>query len=242
VALAFVLFKSNRNLRVLLILLPVLAVNLIWSVAKTVLPFPSGVVVVLDQVFATFVAGITLLWLLADKIGNRNRFATFLFALLVMAFLAGIGIVSFGASGSSQETLVATVFLGILTAVLLLGFVLAAWCCRKRWGGVRLNLWLLLWSIGVSIAGFLVFLGILATFQTVPMPEALFQVLIMGAITGAICYVVLLPYMILAWRSDFWWARLYALLHLKSMTASRASGPTLPDPNVEDAPAEIANT
>ena len=80
VAMAIVLIKGNHKPAAFLILIPVLIVSLLWTIFKKAMSFGPTEMILLDMLFNSFVAGITVLWLLGEKISNRYRFATFLFS------------------------------------------------------------------------------------------------------------------------------------------------------------------
>ncbi len=219
--LALVLVKANRNRRAWLILIPVLAVNLFWIVFKMVLGFASSQTAMLEQMFVSLTVGISLLWLLGHKIGNRNRFVTFLLALVIMTLVNVDGSLSYLGFAILQNSPVDAIFLTILMQVMLPGLVLTGWKCRKRYSGVRFMLWLAVWNIGASIALLLVYFGVAMIFMSISGQLAsmwmLLQVFVAGLVLGGFLYAVMFGYMILALRSGFFRERFYGCMGLKSM-------------------------
>ncbi len=216
---AFIFIKANRNPQALLILVPLLILNLLWLAFKKVMGFGSADIEMLGMVFNSLVVSITVLWLFAHKLGNRNRFVTFLLALALMAVLGLVGAISYCGLTFSQQTGGEVIILAMLALAMLLGFVLTGWQCRNRYSGLRFVLYLALWTVAVCLASTLVFYPTVFIIQQVPVPisTVLLVALIAGLAFGAFLYVIVFPFMILALRSSFFRERFYACLRLKSM-------------------------
>jgi hypothetical protein len=223
---AAVAVKANRNPNALLILVPLLIVNLLWSIFKKAMSFPSAQVEMFNMLFYSLTVGIAILWLLAHKLGNRNRFVTFLLALAIMAVVGLAGAISYGGLEFSQQTVGALMLLAILVFAILLGFVLTGWWCRKRYRPASFILWLAVWTVAANLAIILVVSSIVFIVQrvSVSISTVLFIVPLQGLILGAFLYAVVLPFMILALRSSFYRRRFLACLRLKSMPTA-ASAP-----------------
>ena len=222
-AAALILIKKNRTPRILLILVPLLIVNILWLLLTQMMGFnSSGDVEMFNMMFSSMVAGITFLWLFADKLGRFNPWIAFFlaFALITMFFL--LGIVSYLGFVFSREAMVILPMLSVLALGMLLGFVLAGWRCRKRYGPVRFLLWLAVWMVVVCLASMIVFYVITFFIQKVPIPitRILFMASIVGLILAIFLYVINLPYMILALRSSFFRERFLACLRLKPIPES----------------------
>ena len=217
--LAIVLVKANRNPHALLVLVPLLIVNLLWSIFKKAVGFPSAQVEMFNMLFYSLTVGIAILWLLAHKLGNRSRFVTFLLALTIMAVVGLAGAISYAGLELSQQTVSVLLLLAILVFAMLLGFVLTGWWCRKHYSGLRFMLYLALWTVSAALVGMLVVYSIVFSVQRffVPISTVLLIVPVVGAAYGVFLYAVVLPYMILALRSSFFRKRFYACLRLKSM-------------------------
>lgn len=217
---AIVLVKANRNPRALLIVLPLLVVNLLWFGFVKLLNFPSITRAEFGPLFASYTVGIAVLWLFAHKLGNRNRFATFLLALIIMIMVGLVGLASYSTGEFSEQTVVLLMLLAILALAALVGFVLAAWRCREHYNGLRFILWLGIWTVIGSIVSLLVFMGIVfIVVGNVPdnLTSMLPQVLVMGLVAGLLLYVINLPFMIFGLNVSFFRERFYACLRLKSM-------------------------
>jgi len=228
-ALVILLVRDNRDPRVLLIFIPIFLVRLLWSWFQPILGAPSEVLEVFRVLIDALVVGMAVLWLLAYKLGNRNRFVSFLLALVVLVAATIVAIVSYQAwsSGAAFQIFVIQA-LGIVT--MLLVFVLTGWRCRKRYGPWRFMLWLTLWTMVISIVVILIFFLIAEgpsdfvkeLIRRIP------QVLLVGLIFAVCLYMLNVPFMILAFTSSFFRGRFYAYFHLKSMPVVSPSGTKIP--------------
>ena len=221
---AFIFIKANRNPQALLILVPLLIVNLLWLAFKKAMGFRSAEAEMFGMVFNSLVVSITVLWLFAHKLGNRNRFVTFLRAFALMAVLGLVGAISYCGLTFSQQTGGAMIILAMLASAMLLGFVLAGWQCRNRYSGLRFVLYLAFWTVTACIVTALVISSTAFIIQQIPISisKVLPMVSVVGLVLGACLYVIVFPYMILALRSAFFRERFYACLRLKSMPTTAA--------------------
>ena len=220
---AIVLVKANRNPRALLIMLPLLVVNLLWLGFVRLFNFPSIARVQYDPLFVSYTVGIAVLWLFTHKLGNHNRFVTFLLAMLVMVVVGFVGLASYSMDIFSDETTMFLAFLTILALSVLVGYVLAALLCRKQYSGLRFMLWLALWVVVNSVVAMLIFMVVVVLVEgNLPndLTSMLLQVLVTGLVAGLLLYVINLPFMILAFCSSFFHERFYACLRLKSMPST----------------------
>ena len=226
--LAIVLVKANRDPRILLILVPLLIVNLFWTIFKKSAGFDSRSTEMFGMVFHSLVVGVTVLWLLAHKIGGRDRFV-FLRSLIIMVVIGLIGTISYGGLQFSLQTTASVILLAILILTMLLGFVLTGWRCRKSYRPVPFMLWLALWTTVVSVViifGYAVVAVAIMSIsgQDIPSYWILLQAFLIGLVLSGCLYAIEFPYMILALSSPFFRERFYAWLHLKPMSIATRSG------------------
>jgi hypothetical protein len=120
-AFAFVLFRENRKLQALWILLPVVLFRLLWAGLAALMNIPSEVGTLFVSLIDSLLIGFVLNWLLAERIGNRNRFVTWLLALLLFALAYGVMLVNLG---MGTEALQLSVFIGLTVGILLVSFAL----------------------------------------------------------------------------------------------------------------------
>jgi len=219
---AIVLVKANHNPHALLIALPLLAVNLLWLGFVKLLNFPSIARAQYDPLFVSSTVSIAVLWLLAHKLGNRNRFVTFLLALIIMIVVGFVGQVSYNSIGElSYQTTLFFMFQSLAYFAVLVAFVLTAFICHKLfYHGLLFSLLLGFWTVIISIIAILTFVVVMFGFEgRLPrnVTDILLQVLVMGLVTGLLLYAINLSFMILALSSPFYRERFYACLRLKSM-------------------------
>ncbi len=220
---AIVLVKANRNPHALLIILPLLVLNLLWLGFVKLLNFPPIARVQYDPLFASYTAGIAVLWLLAHKLGNRKRLVTFFLALLIMIVVGFGGLASYSMSTFSYEIKLLLAFLTIFALAVLVGFVLTALLCRKHYNSLRFILWLAFWTVINSVAAILTFMVIMFIVRgRLPsdLTDRLLQVYIAGLVIGLLLYVINLSFIILVLNSSFYRERFFACLRLKSMSTS----------------------
>ncbi|NIP23543.1 MAG: hypothetical protein GWO38_06900 [Phycisphaerae bacterium] len=132
-----------------------------------------------------------------------------------------IGIISYGMTGFNIEGLAILMSLGVLALTMLLGFVLSGLMCRNHYSNLRFMLWLALWCEVVCMASILVFYSIMQAIyrSSISLSEILFEIFPAGLIFGLCAYVIIVPYMILAFRSSFFRQRFYDCFHLPAMAA-----------------------
>ncbi|MCJ7730129.1 MAG: hypothetical protein MUO27_09675, partial [Sedimentisphaerales bacterium] len=216
--LAFILIKANRNPQALLILVPLLIVNVLWLVFRKAMGFRSADAEMFGMVFHSLAVGITVLWLLANRLCNRNPLVTFLLAFVIMAVLGLLGAVSYVGLEFSPRTIGGLTLLGMLASAMLLSFGLTAWRCQNRYTGLRFVLYLAFWTAAVWLATALIFFSIVLVIYRPPIPlfAGMLQLLVVGSVLGVCVYVLVFPYMILAMSSSFFRERFYACLRLKN--------------------------
>jgi hypothetical protein len=222
---AIILVKANRHPRAIPILLPLLIINLLWFAMTSLLHFPSSARMQFGPIIVSYTAAIAVLWLCAHKLGNRNRFVTFLLASGVAAGLCLVGIVSYLGWGFSREAVASLIVLAVMVLVGLLAFALAGWCCRSHYGPVRFMLYLALWT---ALVGLATTVSVYATvFLLQQAPVSFFIVLLVagsgGLVLGVCIYVINLSYMVFALRSPFFRERFYTCLRLGSMHTTLGS-------------------
>jgi hypothetical protein len=220
---AMIVIKANRTPRILLIFVPLLIVSILWFLLIQMMGFRSYAdIEMFNMIFNSLVAGITFLWLLVPKLGRFNPWVVFFlsFALIVMLFV--IGIVSYLGIGFSKDSAVAFLILFMLALAMLLGFVLAGWRCRKRYGTVRFMLSLAVWMVFVCLVSMIVFYVIAFMIQQVPISIIRLSLIAatVGSVLGLCLYVINLPYMILAMSNSFFRERFFACLRLKATSAN----------------------
>ena len=218
-ALVILLVRDNRDPRVLLIFIPNFLVRLLWLRFQPILGAPSDVLEVFRVLVDALAIGIAMLWLLAYKLGNRNRFISFLLALIVLVAATIVAIVSYQAWLSGMAFVI-FIFQALGIVTMLLVFVLAGWRCRKRYGPWRFMLWLALWTMVISLVAIITYFLISVGPSAKELIRQMPQVLLVGLIFAICIYMLNLPFMVLAFVTPFFRRRFYAYFHLKSMPVS----------------------
>ncbi len=227
VLIVFILFRENWTPKAFLILVPVFVASIVWLGLKMVPGMQSGSVVMFDIIVNSFVAGIAVLWLLAERIGNRNRLVTFLLAVVVMAIMCTLGIVSLGEFKLSADMAGISVVFAVLAAIVLLAFVLTGWMCRKSYSAVRFMLWLAVWIVAPYLL-LMVIVALIPIIAAVVMGNApppgflllmAWKVPLVSLIVGGFINAMLFPFMILAFNSALFRRRFYVCFRLKGMLA-----------------------
>jgi MFS family permease len=163
--------------------------------------------------------GFILNWLLAERIGNRNRFVTWILSLLVFVLVFCTVALNFGMDLNSLsipvEMIQLSIIIGLTVGILFVSFPLAGFLCRKRFGAVKFSLWMAFWVLATTM-GFFLGVGIIeAASMSSSYINILLQVLIVGLVYGGILIVGLLPFEIVLFTSSFWRKRFEAIFGLK---------------------------
>jgi hypothetical protein len=214
---AFSLFKENRCVKALWILLPVALFRLLWAGLAALMNIPSEVGTLFVSLIDCLLIGFVLNWLLAERIGNRNRFVTWLLALLLFALAYGVMLVNLGVG---TEALQLSIFIGLTVGILLVSFALAGFMCRKKFGPVRFSLWMAFGVLLTTTGFFMVvaFIQVMVGHQSIMM--ILLQVLMVSLIYAGILIGGLLPFEILLFVNGFWRKRFEAVFRLKTPKAA----------------------
>lgn len=232
-ATAFILFKENRCVKALWILLPVVLFRLLWGGLAALMNIPSEAGAMFVPLIDSLLIGFVLNWLLAERIGNRNRFVTWLLALLLFALAYGVMLVDLGVGTEAMQI---SIFIGLTVGILLVSFALAGFMCRKKFGPVRFSLWTAFWVLLTTTGFFMVIaiIQVLVSHQSIV--TMLLRVLMVGFIYGGILIAGLLPFEILLFVNGFWRKRFEAVFGLKSQATAieslqtdEQSEPEIPD-------------
>lgn len=213
-AAAFILLKENRRSQVFWILLPVLLCRLLWTAFTVITNMPLDSAVQFTVMIDCLLIGLALNSLLAERIGNRSRWVTWLLAWLVFAGVYGVMLVNIGLSSTTIQV---SIVMAIILAILMLSAPLAAFLCRKNFGAVRFTLWTLLWLWLLTMTLFTAVLVIQSALSgSMFVAVMLLQVLMIGSIFTAFLAVTLLPFEILWFKNPFWRKRFEALFGIKT--------------------------
>lgn len=217
--LAFFLLKENRTPQAFWMLLPVVLCRLAWMLFALLMKIPSEQGTVFVALIDCLIIALAVNGLLAQRIGNRNRFVTWLLGWLVFAVVYGAVVINLG---FSSDTIQASIIMGITAAVLMISFSLASLLCRRKWRPVRFSLWMAFWLWLLSAGSFLSVMLIVSAMNgySVATADELSQVLIVSLVFTAIMAVGLLPFEILFFKNAFWRKRFEAIFGLMKKTSA----------------------
>lgn len=215
ILLPLLLLRENRARKALWILLPYYFWMALVAGAST-LGGPFG----LGTAFGTVIPLLVFLGgflLLGQRIQKGNGWLVLLAAVLFVAVVHGIWIWS----GPVEPVQYFAVASAVLSLLVLVSFVLARLCCRRRYGGVKLSLFLLLFLV-VACVGVL---SAIAVGMSMPFDESSMggrSILLMLAgmavwftVIGFAIYLIALSFLVVPLATEFYRSRLCGLLKLK---------------------------
>lgn len=228
ILLPLLLLPENRSRKALWILVPYYAwMGFVAAVGAWSGPFALGQAFGTVMPLLAFLGGILLL---AERFRNRNGWMVLLASILFSALIHGAWIWS----GPVEPIPYFAVASAVLFLLVLVSIVLARLFCRRRYGGVKLSLFLLL-------AVLLVFLVVL-TCVTIPMflihgssagvfggwLKMLVGQLAAFLAIGFAVYLVLLSFLVVPLSTEFYRSRLCGLLKLGRSIPTVIPLPRLP--------------
>ena len=228
VPLVLLFRRPSRNLQAWLILAPPLFLYLLWGIVKQIESLLLWSSVPLDNLGATLVLILVLLWLLADKLTFHSRAPAFLATLLlIVAASVAVPLCQDGWQDRllREQALLFGGTYAVSALALLLGVFVAGRCCRKTYSDRRFMLWLPLWAIliGTLLISLWFGLWIQIAYQHLAYDMARWLP-IPAAILSSTAYVVLLPFMVLALRVPLYRSRLQVFVRAREK--STADGDT----------------
>jgi hypothetical protein len=203
--LAFVLLKENRNIKTLLILIPLIIIFIITRLLEGSMSADMIGTINFLLVVEVLAVGLAILFLLGHKVSTVKWYFSILIAMIVL------GIVGFtGITGADDGRIIAltkanlTLF-DIQAGGWLLGMIFAGFLCRKKYGKLKFNLYALLGffifqMITLYLAALLV--GGLIGSVLAGMAGSIIVLLSTSLIFTIIVYLVTLPFLILVYRSS----------------------------------------
>lgn len=224
--------KRNRHRQAWAILIAPLVVIVASRMLTSLLSVPSGPAEGFAMFLTTLATAWTIVWLLGPWLADVRGGAAFLIAVAVMSC---VGLLSYLACyGLAYDKSLPRLATWYTLAVfgLLLPMLLARRSCRKVYSQPRFMAWLLLWT-GLATTGCMLLLcatalitiaaarGSVADIFTVALPVCA----VIGVVSAIALYLFNLPFMVVAFRTDFYRERLLRVLRLKEPADE---GPRLP--------------
>ena len=226
--LGLLMLKPNRCASAWWIWVPLGCVAGLASAPQPVLALlPSSQYEMFLELIGALGFGLAAAWLLSSYLGWKHRLLAFLGFLLA---LGGFSMLAFvgrqGWEGLGLETLQVGVFLGVSVLVISVAVSLAGLVCRKRYGWLRLSLWLVaaLETVWLLVLGLIFVIEQMMSRGNVPVMALL---AVVGVATG-ITFGTLLPFLVLSFANGFYRERLKALLHLGETASPPVITPPMP--------------
>ena len=218
--LAFVALKENRTPQAAWILAPIALLATVYSAVMQLLQMDSGGTVQLDVIFTILVVGFSLVWLLAERIGNRNRFVTFLLATLIYFGFLGVNLLS---SGFGRDIIAIAVLAAISIPGIIFAFIIAALKSPKPFNTARFVIYIgaALFSSLLIIFSIIMFIfyPIFYPSQNMPVKTQITDVLIVSFFSSLIYYAGLLPFLVMLFSNPFWRKRFEAVTGIQTKIA-----------------------
>lgn len=218
--LAIVLPRANRDIRALLILVPLLFVNLAWLFVERITGMSSSSATQFGTVLQSMAVGTAVLWLVAGYFRDFRGLFRCLLAFGTVVLVAACGILSYSAE-LSNETGLFMVFFVFLTAIFLTALAVTRAVCGRRYGPKRFMLWLALWTLVVGMPGTVGFfisghLIMSSGLSVIRLSELLVAIFVVGPIFGLGLYLLNLPFMVVGFANPFFRERLLGCLGLET--------------------------
>jgi hypothetical protein len=182
---------------------------------------PSSQLEIFLELIGALGFGLAAVWLLSSYLGWRHRLLAFFGILLAQeGFSMLAATVGQGWEDVGLETMQVGIFLAVSVLVVSAAVSLAGLLCWRRYGWLRLSLWLMaallvVWSV---VIGFFSLIG------HVPM-MVLFAII---GVVSAVTFGVVLPFLVLSFTNGFYRERLKGLLHLGGGAEPPVIAPPIP--------------
>lgn len=215
--LAFVALKENRTPHAAWILAPIALLATVYSAVMNIVPMDSGGTVQLNVMFTIMVLGFSMVWLLAERIGNRSRVVTFLLATLIYFGFLGVGLLS---AGLGKDMIAIVSLAAISIPAILFAFLIAALLSPAPVNTARFII-----TIEAALFGVLLIIFSIIMFICYPAPDRpikglINELLIVSFVSSLIYYAGLLPFLILLFSNPFWRKRFEGVLGIQTRVPS----------------------
>lgn len=216
--LAFIIPKVNHNIRVLLIIIPLVIVNLLWLLFMKLTNMNFADALQFGIIFHSMAVAVTVLWLVAHYFKRFGDAIRFLLSLATVAVIAGSGTLAYSTEFSKEMALFLILFT-LMAFTILFAITLSRRFCGETYRPISFLLWMALWML---LGGFIVALGFIVVgsiiFSSGPDSFGAIVIFILaGSIFGLFLYVLNLPFMILGFTHPFFRERFCTCLRLKPM-------------------------
>jgi hypothetical protein len=224
VAALLVAIPSNRNWQAGLILVPLIAVSLMWRMVARLFGLAPETAEALGGFSITLAMAWAITWLVVQHVEKQFAAVRFAAAALIMMTVGFAAYVFFVGTQLTEEFVGLAIFFAICVVTLLVSFASAAFCCRAAYSPGRFLGWLLLWTmispVVVGVVVGIVGMSIAAAFSH-DLGDLFLQVVfgaimlvVLGGVVGTIIYVFNLPFMVLFVNSPLYQTRFRNVLRL----------------------------
>ena len=209
VILPLVLVKENRCWRAWAILIPLVAILLIFRTIANLISLSPATTEGLGTPLATLATAWAIVWLLAPWLPPRHWVLAVVCALIVML---ATGLLSYACSvGLEYSDILPTlvIYYAIASLGLLLPMAVSGRFCRKAYSPGAYMAWLLLWTVLTLMVGmfmFAIWTAFLASSLHILILAPII-VVVAGGVGGTVLYLLNLPFMLLAFGNSFYRAR-----------------------------------
>jgi len=210
--LAFIALKENRSPQVAWILVPIALLGLIYSAVMKILPMDSTGTVQLNAIFTILVVGFSMVWLLAERIGNRNRFVTFLLATLIYFGFLGVNLLS---GGFGRDMIAIASLAAISIPAIICAFIIAALISPKPFNSTRFIIYIGVVLFIVLLTIFWIIMFVLYPVPEIPINRRITELLMASFFGSLIYYAGLLPFLVMLLANPFWRKRFEAVLGIQ---------------------------
>jgi hypothetical protein len=220
------LLKQNRCAQAWWVWLPLVGITTLTFGLQPVFSFiPSNAVQAMADLMTALAFGLTALWLVSPHLTPKPRILAFLGILATCGIFAAV---VYTLKGDWVENSVETgsflVILAFCVLQLALAIILTSLMCRRRYTPMRFLIWLLAWLTAAWFAA-------AAPFFILAAPGGGAGETLVAFVTGVLSlalgsFLIVLPFLILAFASAFYRQRVLDLLQLPGARAPIASVPT----------------
>ncbi len=197
------------------ILAPIALLAIVYSTVMNILKISSGSTAQLNIMFTIMVLGFSMVWLLAERIGNRNRFVTFLLATMIYFGLIGVNLLS---SGFSKDTIAITYLAVISIPAIIFAFIFAALISPKPFNTTRFIVYV---GVALFIVLLIIFSSIIFVFypaSNLSINRRIVELLTATFFSSLIYYAGLLPFLILLFSNPFWRKRFQKVMYFFALS------------------------
>ncbi len=211
------IFKDNRDLKMLYILVPLLIINFFWMLFKQATGGNSSNSIPLDVTFYSFIIGFSVFWLTIHKFSKYHGIVKFFLYLIIMTLIISIGILTTFSDFDRAMGLMFVFFI-LMVSTSFLCFALAGKVCKKQYQPKKFMIWLAVFLPALGTIALLAYLAVGNSIMNSNMNSRdLITVFIAGPLTGLFIYAIHLPFLIMVFVIPFYRERLCGYLKLKNI-------------------------